>query len=416
MLVFWLACGDIKSYEFIVNGVDVDTETQDQIDKVLEDEHWWKELQQVRGKVKAGDISAADVFSLADDVPWGSPALRGRHEGSVIRLDGLRRILQHRHKRPSFSNVSNAGVSLSMRTSRIDDDMLSRHASHPSDSEYSDSEETGFDEHDYQSDDDDEEQSGLDLSTMDEVDSPRKSKSKASSKKSSRASSHKSKTSKHKRDASGSLINSPKPTSEGPPFVDFEEDILDRPASGNHGSHGGPSRRDSFSGTSGTVSPRDKSRPPSPSFTSSPPPATGAIDEPELPGPSIAFADELHPRYKKASEPESNDQSKSIYARNADGTSGSPPKQAYGFPASGSIPLSFNTLPSRAQHLILNDLMTQNSDDTAVIFTTLPAPVEGTFKSETDSLSYVSDLEVLFGGLPPMLLVHSNSMTVTMNL
>lgn len=80
------------------------------------------------------------------------------------------------------------------------------------------------------------------------------------------------------------------------------------------------------------------------------------------------------------------------------------------------MPLSFNDLPCRAQHFILNELITQHSEDTAVIFTTLPAPVEGTYKSESDSLAYVSDLEVLCGGLPPTLLVHSNSMTVTTNL
>ena len=60
--------------------------------------------------------------------------------------------------------------------------------------------------------------------------------------------------------------------------------------------------------------------------------------------------------------------------------------------------------------------MTQHSEDTAVVFTTLPAPLEGTYKSESGSLAYVSDLEVLCGGLPPTLMVHSNSMTVTMNL
>ena len=83
---------------------------------------------------------------------------------------------------------------------------------------------------------------------------------------------------------------------------------------------------------------------------------------------------------------------------------------------SASLPLSFNDLPCRAQHLILNELISQQSEDTAVVFTTLPPPQEGTYRSETDSLAYVSDLEVLCGGLPPTLLVHSNTLTVTMNL
>jgi potassium/chloride transporter 9 len=89
---------------------------------------------------------------------------------------------------------------------------------------------------------------------------------------------------------------------------------------------------------------------------------------------------------------------------------------ASGFPAQQAIPLSFNDLPCRAQHLILNELIRQQSDDTAVVFTTLPSPMEGTCDSETESVKYISDLEVLCQGLPPVLLVHSNSMTVTMNL
>jgi len=50
------------------------------------------------------------------------------------------------------------------------------------------------------------------------------------------------------------------------------------------------------------------------------------------------------------------------------------------------------------------------------MFTTLPSPVEGTSKSEEASISYLSDLEVLCQGCPPCLMVHSNSMTVTMSL
>ncbi|KAI1466336.1 amino acid permease-domain-containing protein [Daldinia caldariorum] len=81
-----------------------------------------------------------------------------------------------------------------------------------------------------------------------------------------------------------------------------------------------------------------------------------------------------------------------------------------------SLPLSFNDLPSRAQHLILNELMRQHSSDTAVLFTTLPIPEEGTCKSEEASLRYLTDIEVLCHELPPVLLVLSNNMTVTVSL
>ena len=56
------------------------------------------------------------------------------------------------------------------------------------------------------------------------------------------------------------------------------------------------------------------------------------------------------------------------------------------------------------------------SRDTAVMFTTLPSPVEGTCKSEEASKGYLGDLEVLCKECPPVLMVHSNSMTVTMSL
>ncbi|KAI0470842.1 amino acid permease-domain-containing protein [Xylariaceae sp. FL0804] len=82
-----------------------------------------------------------------------------------------------------------------------------------------------------------------------------------------------------------------------------------------------------------------------------------------------------------------------------------------------NLPLSFNDLPNRAQHLILNELMRQNSGDgTAVLLTTLPIPEEGTCRSEEDTLRYLADIEVLCHELPPVLLVLSNNMTVTVSL
>ena len=82
------------------------------------------------------------------------------------------------------------------------------------------------------------------------------------------------------------------------------------------------------------------------------------------------------------------------------------------------LSLSFNDLPSRAQHLILNELMRQKSGaaETAVLLTTLPIPQENTCRSEAASLAYLSDVEVLCSGLPPVLLVLSNHMTVTVSI
>src|SRR5579859_2921425 len=54
------------------------------------------------------------------------------------------------------------------------------------------------------------------------------------------------------------------------------------------------------------------------------------------------------------------------------------------------LDLDFNILPARAQYLILNDLIRSHSEDTAVVFTTLPAPAQGTYQDEEKSLEYVS--------------------------
>ncbi|KAL8288857.1 hypothetical protein RB597_000778 [Gaeumannomyces tritici] len=82
----------------------------------------------------------------------------------------------------------------------------------------------------------------------------------------------------------------------------------------------------------------------------------------------------------------------------------------------GALELSFNDLPCRAQHLIINELMRQNSNDTVVLFTTLPIPEEGTYESEEASVEYLSAVEILCHELPPTLMVLSNNMTVTVSL
>lgn len=93
-----------------------------------------------------------------------------------------------------------------------------------------------------------------------------------------------------------------------------------------------------------------------------------------------------------------------------------PSISAYSTYSTAALPLSFNDLPSRAQHLILNELIRSQSIDTAVVFTTLPSPMQGTSKDEEKCVAYLSDLEVFTKGLPPVMLVHSNSLTVTMSL
>ncbi|ODV96355.1 hypothetical protein PACTADRAFT_41471 [Pachysolen tannophilus NRRL Y-2460] len=75
--------------------------------------------------------------------------------------------------------------------------------------------------------------------------------------------------------------------------------------------------------------------------------------------------------------------------------------------------LSFNEISAKAQHLILNDLMLRISSGSGVIFSTLPAPSIGCHKSEEDCLEYVQNLNLWCSELPPILLINSQSMTVT---
>ena len=180
-----------------------------------------------------------------------------------------------------------------------------------------------------------------------------------------------------------------------------------------------------------------------PRFSAKPQPRATVVEE-ETQGPSITFVDTpspaaarkkdplattvLAPEQSESSTPAASSPSSPQVRESQAGPRSSaaasplsstplpPSTPASGFPAHQAIPLSFNDLPCRAQHLILNELIRQHSDDTAVIFTTLPSPTEGTCESEVESVKYISDLEVLTQGLPPVLLVHSNSMTVTMNL
>ena len=137
------------------------------------------------------------------------------------------------------------------------------------------------------------------------------------------------------------------------------------------------------------------------------------------------FADVRHPRHEASNgqlafeaAAATGPASRSIYARSGNAEQSRSPTRSFatGTSATSAVPVSFNNLPCRAQHLILNELIAKHSEDAAVIFTTLPAPSDGTWKSEADSLSYITDLEVLTQGLGPVLMVHSNSMTVTTNL
>lgn len=77
--------------------------------------------------------------------------------------------------------------------------------------------------------------------------------------------------------------------------------------------------------------------------------------------------------------------------------------------------LTFNDIPAKGQHLILNELMRRNSpnNETGVIFSTLPAPNIGTHLDEAEAFEYTNNLAILLDNLPPVLLINSQTITVT---
>ncbi|KAK5952315.1 hypothetical protein OHC33_006788 [Knufia fluminis] len=438
VLVFYLASGSVKTYNLIVNGDDASEDTEQQVQQILEDEEWWKELQQIRGKVRSGEISTIDALDLADDSAWPPPSLDDRRDPSIARYVGLRRILQRPRQRPSLGNLSSMGMVPSMRTHRLDDDLMSRHASHASDNsdyEHSDSDDDYWDDEDA----DDEYGNGYEDDGQTDEDVPnndgrRTPKSSDHKRPPSRKSSKKSSKRSSKRNSRASSLHEAQTGTDNPPTgfqSSYDDNFIDNPSPDPRGrrqvrrydsmeamANGSPTPNiSSISNPSLQLSESNNSRTATPTFSAAPIPATKTASD-EQGGPSIMFAEQPHPRHDSNTQLNSDGAadaaapSRSIYARSA-----SPSRSfATNNTSSSSVALSFNDLPCRAQHLILNELISQHSEEAAVIFTTLPAPVEGTWKSESDSLSYVTDLEVLTQGLGPVLMVHSNSMTVTTNL
>ncbi|KAG5463754.1 MAG: hypothetical protein BJ554DRAFT_2175, partial [Olpidium bornovanus] len=89
----------------------------------------------------------------------------------------------------------------------------------------------------------------------------------------------------------------------------------------------------------------------------------------------------------------------------------------------GGGAVDFNTLPSDAQHRIINKLIRRHSTSesgTAIVFTSLPAPDPGASRDVAKAEKWLRDLHALVGGLEhdgvPVLAIHGVHMTVTSNL
>ncbi|KAF2757057.1 hypothetical protein EJ05DRAFT_501598 [Pseudovirgaria hyperparasitica] len=404
VLVLWLASGQLKTYEIIING-STDGNNADAIrlvDDALSNEDWWQDVERLRGR--RGSLSTsqelASVTGILDATQnWPDASFQyGRQEPKTSRFDGLRKMIRRVKGKSSVGQISHLGVNLGMRTQRLPASLVSAHSSgedsSPSDSDDSTVECSDSDEHAVSDEDVPDDSRSV---------SPRQQMISAGSLSSRHDGSPKT---SHARlvDGNGS------PSHEQNAHASPSNSILGSSLKGNSINSGTstPRRLQNLPKFTAKTQPKTKLNPdadegPSIMFDSPSP------DEARNPGPSI------YDRTARAAiatvSPANLSESSSMTA--AASTSKT---NASGFPSMQSIPLSFNDLPSRAQHLILNELISQNSAQTAVIFTTLPSPTEGTGESELDSISYLSDLEVLTLGLPPTLLVHSNSLTVTMNL
>lgn len=430
--VFWLASGDLHTYEVIVNGAKGDRldKSQQVANETLRDESWWQDVSSFR-KDELSALKDLAELDGGNNFYGGLPSKPRRPDEASVRR--LQRLLRKAKKRISKGQMNELSSQMRVQLSHLDPDLIAAYDS-PGSSE------------------DEASEIGSTPSSI----TPSAIHSPIGMSVGRGRGQSPSRTADLRRpgtqDRTGSVNSFSSPITIQPQGIVSDTAMLSSTSPRSSSRASGV-----YSPRSGANSPR---RPPPmrhqslPKFTSSPVPATKIMHE-EGTGRSIMFV-EPH----EDDDPSSHDEHRSVtgvseagetdplpppggfpafgLTRSFSGVSvGQPMKghtppasnpsiassaavqgaqAASGFPSQQAMPLSFNDLPSRAQHLILNDMVAQNSDRTAVIFTTLPAPPEGTGESEADSLKYLSDLEVLCQGLPPTVLVHSNTVTVTVSL
>lgn len=472
VMVSWLASGDLQKYEYIVNGnrQGLEEDGEAEVEEALKDEDWWSEVQEMRST----DVSSPNFAKVLTQAPV--PDNNFIFSGTSPAADRTATFdVTSRNRRSSVVDYGRLGVSLTMQTNRLDP----RFTKLPEVDSSGEESESNSESEEELSDSSDSfvsipaSTTGLrETQDMEDNDSSRPSPSTEV-----RTIEEPASKITITRPAP-EIEDRPVRLQDGFPFIyetsewamqdslGFPAPTPHRPLSAPASPHAAlvptqasssPSISQETTATSAkladqttdndesrndTLQPlqtlprhlRPSGRPLTLRHSSYPrlssnlvPRATVAADE--GPGPSIMFSTPSPPS-RVVSNPLA-----SIYGRyinNSNSNTVAPtgpgsPVVPVGRPraasaASGtsaftqSQPLSFNALPCRAQHLILNELMRKHSGSSGVLFTTLPAPVAGTSESDEESLRYLEDLQVLCQGLPPVLMVHSNSMSVTMNL
>ncbi|KAI5784931.1 amino acid permease-domain-containing protein [Pyronema domesticum] len=365
VIVTWLARGDLPIYEAIVNGSD-NMETAALLQKTLGDEPWWTDLQDRRQGL-SNPTASVEISTLANEWPGSSFQQMGRTDlsrshGTRVNLGKLRNAVRRHSHSVSGMAIRKLSMAINMRTRRLNPDAV--HHVSESDESSDDEESTegsAVSEGDL-SDYSDDERVAFDFG-------------------------------RPRRASTGDGLRAP---------VWDTAATATRSAPVDNKMESAASAESSSTTMQNLVTPDKKFLSPDisrlraagmdraslPSFSCK------AIPETQLatgdgPGPSIMFAIENERRSRRKS------------SRHSLGSNHS---------------LSFNDFPSRAQHLILNELIRRYSDETAVIITTLPSPPPESYKSESLAVAYLEGLELLTEGLPPTLLVHSSSLCVTTEL
>ncbi|KAF3346793.1 hypothetical protein VD0002_g2620 [Verticillium dahliae] len=503
VLVFWLASGELKTYELIINGRSDDVDTDIVVNDVLSNEEWWDDLQKFRGRA-SNMSSSQELKSLASIVEStaGRPGVfnphvpldetGGKRRTSMVHLGDIPRKTQ-------ASRLGRLGVSMGIHTSHLgdevfgeDDDVLDEEDmgggenavdSFDSDSDYHHVDEPATEDEDGVVDNSElarrpllsikgggRSQSDDLLTKMPSARKHAKTRGVGRGSAYGTMSTETTANTLYNKGASQVEIDDRQPDSS----VLYTSEHSRLPRNLSSKSLQPPTPGDAFPSLPNDTS-QDASGVPTPMrpqfsrqssaarFSSRPVPETKVAVEGNS-GPTIMFAEPTagpsRPTFSRQSSMGRFPTQPSGDTKNTTGTftpgitfaepvyhsrraslvsTGDPGDvqlnmaeiiERYRLEAgphdsdeSGGatystqgVALSFNDLPSRAQHLILNELMRQYSGDTAVLFTTLPIPADGTCRDEAASVQYLSDVEVLCHELPPVLLVLSNNMTVTVGL
>lgn len=66
ILVFWLASGDVPSYEIIINGANPGPRQTEEVEDCLKGQDWWDEIQKLRGNRGLTTSASVDLAQIAN--------------------------------------------------------------------------------------------------------------------------------------------------------------------------------------------------------------------------------------------------------------------------------------------------------------------------------------------------------------